>query len=935
MEQLEIEKKWQAYWKKHKIFTPQVDTSKKKFFGTVPYPYANSALHIGHGRTFTAADIMIRFQRLLGKNVLYPLGFHISGTPVLAVADGIKRGDKKQISLTKEAMRYYESDEKKVDELVMTFTQPKKLADYFSSKIEETFYTVGISVDWSKEFSTGDEGYKKFVSWQYRHLEKAGILEQGKYPILYSYVDEGAVGEDDIKDGDTEKVSIQEMTYILFKDKEVDEYFVVATLRPDALFGTTNLWVDPSHTILKVQVNDQVWLVNKGSFKKIKYQFDKVKIISEHKGSEFLGRTYITPLINREIPSAAANFIVANHGTGLVYSSPAGSPHDFLGLQEAKQEGRISPDVVAINSVVSKDKKGNVLMWEGSCPAESIVKKYNITSSTDERLEEVKQELYKIEHYGGIITGVGEEWEGLPVKHAKERVFEALLKANLGGTLYETSRRAQTRAGNEVIVANLQGQWFLNYSDEKVKQKAYDLLENMTYYPEILRNTQKGYLAWVQKRPCARKRGLGTPLPQDPEWVIEPLSDSTIYPLYYVISGFINDGRLDLDDLNDDVLNYFYFGGEKPAVEGIEELKAEVEYWGCFDFRYTAAPHMSNHLSFLIYHYSLLFKPDFQPRNITIGGLLIRDGQKISKSKGNGIPLIQIRETYGADLYRLYVAVGTSYDAEFDFRDEEIFQLKKKFDRWKELMFAAKSSKPLEYLEDIDSWLISRFYTRASQYLDAMSNMNPREAYIQILYEVLNEISHHSRRTSEERSIQILRMLYEDYARLMTPVVPHVCEELLDGEATHAIFELKEHLINKKVEELEGMTQDLLKTISYQKDRRGLTQLKKITCVQAKSERFLLFDRIKELLKETKEFKKILPVLLSEFDDKKFITTFVPKTLGSGLQAYLAKDKEKTYLESVKAFLEKEFNCVVDLVDADEFEAKQQSLPGSPGVLIE
>lgn len=482
IEQLEIEKKWQAYWQLEKTFEAK-PTEQPKYFGTVPYPYANSALHIGHGRMFTAADIMFRYQRLLGKNVLYPLGYHISGTPVLAVADGIANGDEKMIAITRQAISAYVFDEEEVENILASFTDVQAIADFFSSKIVDTFASIGLGMDFSKNFSTGDASYQQFVQWQYRKLEQEGILTQGKYPILYSAKDESAVGEDDIKDGDLDKVTIQEMHYILFQEKDAHVYFCVATLRPDALFGATNLWVDPTHTIAKVQVGTQTWYVNAAIIDKLTHQFDDVRVLEEFSGEKLLGKTFITPLINREIPVASAPFIDPKHGTGLVYSSPAGSPHDYMGLLAAKADGRLDESVQVIQTVTAKDKKGNLISWDGECAADHMRKKYGITSADDPKLEDAKQELYKIEHYGGTLSGLGQPWDGLPIKHAKEKVAQALQEQELGGILYETSRRATTRAGNDVIVANLHGQWFLDYSKSETKEKAKTLLEAMRFYP--------------------------------------------------------------------------------------------------------------------------------------------------------------------------------------------------------------------------------------------------------------------------------------------------------------------------------------------------------------------------------------------------------------------------------------------------------------------
>ncbi|MHA1627609.1 MAG: class I tRNA ligase family protein, partial [Candidatus Baldrarchaeia archaeon] len=88
-----IEAKWQKKWEKAKIFEADPDPSKEKFFLTVPYPYTSGALHIGHGRTYTIGDIIARFKRMQGYNVLWPMAFHITGTPIEGISARIRSGE--------------------------------------------------------------------------------------------------------------------------------------------------------------------------------------------------------------------------------------------------------------------------------------------------------------------------------------------------------------------------------------------------------------------------------------------------------------------------------------------------------------------------------------------------------------------------------------------------------------------------------------------------------------------------------------------------------------------------------------------------------------------------------------------------------------------------------------------------------------------------
>ena len=947
-EQLALEEKWQAIWKEKKAFQAQADSSKEKFFGTVPYPYANSILHIGHGRAYTTPDIFIRFQRLLGKNVLYPMAFHITGTPVLAVADNIARGDEKQIKLTRDAIADYVPDKAEQDKLIASFKEPHNIASFFSKTIASAFDAVGISIDWRRQFTTGEPLYNKCIQWQYKKLEEAGILVQGKYPILYSAKDENAVGEDDIKDGDVDKVSIQEMTYMLFQRKTAQEYFVVATLRPDALFGTTNLWIHADMDIVKLEVNKQVWIVAQAAQEKIMHQFDEVKVISKHKGSEFVGETCITPLIDREIIVANATFLDPKHGTGLAYSSPAGSPHDYIALQEAKQEKRLPQELQVIVTVTTTDKKGNSIVYDEECGAAAKNKKFGVKSSKDhDALEKAKQELYKEEHYGGKLNDACGVFAGTPISVAKEKVKQVLIEKNLGNTLLETSRRAVTRGGSDVIVANLEGQWFLDYTKEEVKKKAYALLEQMSYAPAKLRNTQQGYLEWVSMRPCARKRGLGTPLPQDPEWIIEALSDSTMYQMYYLFMHVMTRENVPAEELTIAVLDYILLGkGDvkklvttKLTETLLEEMRKEVVYWKSFDYRYTAGAHMSNHLSFLIYHYSIIFEQEYWPKNITVGGMLIKDGEKISKSKGNGIPLSHVPKKYGADLYRLYIAVGASYDVEMDFVDEEIFQLEKKFRRFKELMVQAKTATKVSYddFSDVSKWLISKFYSKVAQYKVAMNDMNIREAYIDVFYNFLNDIAYHERRTSTKQTYEALRFIYADYLLVMAPAIPHSCEELYEGESekliSNEVLTTDVHkYIATEIEERESMVEELIASIGRQKEQQKLANVQEITLIQAPHEKFALFDDIKESLAKKIPPKELFSSLAKKYPSQAtFIKRFVPKTLGTGVHTYLAKEKETKLLESLRSFIEKEFSATLHILDADTAkEVKGTPLPARP-----
>ena len=176
-----IEKKWQKKWKDEEIFIGKIDRTKPKWFSTTPYPYAQGPLHIGHFRTYVLADIFTRSKRQEGFNVFFPIAAHITGTPILSVSDRLKKREKKYWNLYKEYVGIYESDEKKIEQLLESFGDPMNVAMYFADKIVQDFQRMGISIDPTHQFTTGDPEYNRFIEWQYKVLNDKGYLAKDRF----------------------------------------------------------------------------------------------------------------------------------------------------------------------------------------------------------------------------------------------------------------------------------------------------------------------------------------------------------------------------------------------------------------------------------------------------------------------------------------------------------------------------------------------------------------------------------------------------------------------------------------------------------------------------------------------------------------------------------------------------------------------------------
>ncbi|MDD5112132.1 MAG: class I tRNA ligase family protein, partial [Candidatus Altiarchaeota archaeon] len=260
MEDDNIESKWLSRWKQDKVFESNPDSSKPKYFLTVPYPYASGALHVGHARSYTLGDVTARYQRMLGKNVLFPMASHITGTPILAIATKIKQGDKKAIDGNLNYVSYYVKDPAKVEETVKGFSEPANVASFYANAIRQDFESMGYSIDWRRFFTTGDKIYNAFVRWQYKHLHDKGYIVKGKHAVYYCPACNNPVTTDDIKSGD--EYSIEMTEFYLLKEPYQDGFLVAATLRPETIFGVINIWINPDGDYVKADIDGEKWYVS-------------------------------------------------------------------------------------------------------------------------------------------------------------------------------------------------------------------------------------------------------------------------------------------------------------------------------------------------------------------------------------------------------------------------------------------------------------------------------------------------------------------------------------------------------------------------------------------------------------------------------------------------------------------------------------------------
>ncbi|MEM5835210.1 MAG: leucine--tRNA ligase [Candidatus Aenigmatarchaeota archaeon] len=919
----EIEKRWQKAWEEEKIFEANAENGneKKKFFITAAYPYVQAPQHIGHARTYSVADTYARFMRMLGYNVLFPMGWHITGTPIIAISRRIKEKDEKLIKIYRDIFKV---PEKKIEE----FEDPKKVIEYFIEEIKDGMKRMGFSIDWRREFNTGDACYNKFIEWQFYKLYEKGLLKKGKHPVVWCPCCENPVGEHDTLED--KKGKIEEFTIVKFLLNGNEKiYLPAATLRPETIFGTTNLWINPNENYAKIKINNESWIVSEKSVEKLKLQKKNVEILEIIKGEELIGKEVIVPILNKIVKILPASFVDANHATGVVYSCPAHAPYDWIALKDLGSN--YEADKIQPISLVSTPGLGEF-------PAVEICKKLGIKNQFDEKLEEATQEIYSKEFHEGVLKENTGKYKGMKVAEAREAVKKDLIEENLADIMYELiNKPVICRCGKECVVKIIEDQWFIDYANKEWKDLAHKAIEEMNIIPDIFRKEYHNTIDWLEERACARKRGFGTRLPFDREWIIESLSDSTIYMAYYTISHIIKENKINAEQLIPEVFDYVFFGKgnieeiseySKISKDVLEKMRKEFSYWYPLDSRHSGEDLITNHLVFFVMNHVAIFPKELWPKQIVTNGFVLNEGQKMSKSLGNIIPLKDAIAKYSADVIRISVLLNASLDQDTNFTESLARTIENKI---KDIfLIIEKASDILE--EENERWIRSRLARCIDYVTKAMLELRIRDACNYLLFIFTEDIKWHLKKNNK-----ISKSLLIDWIKMLSPFMPFASEELWHRLGNKSFVSIEKWPARRDLDvyaELEetfiiNLIEDIKETIKLSKKEK----VNKIYVQIAEDWKWdtLLFIKEKGLKEAFKEFGKdkeklnILPKL------EKIIEEF-------GKEEILMINEFEA-LRKNKKFIEKEIGIEVEIINTFRDDLKNMfkekiSLPLKPALYI-
>ncbi len=838
---LDIEKQAQDLWKAERFHEKEVDATRQKIMVTFPYPYMNGRLHLGHGFSLSKPEFYSRFKSLKGYNVLFPFGFHCTGMPISAASlklkeeitqkHGIEKLNEIVAARAEKKLTYEQQPMTQYEIMLMNHVDPAIIENffdaeywlkYFPSRGQVDLEKFGAAVDFRRSFVTTSINpfYDSFIQWQFRKLKEKGFLKFGKRPSIYSEKDKQMCADHDRAEG--EGVLPQEYTLIKLlvvetKDEKLKELMVqgkkiilpAATLRPETMYGQTNCFVLPDGEYGVYEMpNDEIWVSGKHamrnlSFQELTLEHGKSKLLFSITGLKIIGSAVKAPLATYEkvyvLPMLS---ISMTKGTGVVTSVPSDSPDDFAVLSELKKKQPFREKFGLTDEMVLPFEPVPIIETAkyGTLAAVKACQILKITSMNEaEKLAKAKEDVYTDGFYTGVMT-VG-EFVGKKVQEAKPLIKAQLIQAGLAASYYEPEGKCVSRSGDECVVA-LCDQWYISYGSEEFREKLKDYIRSSDFqaFNENIRNVFLVALDWLKEWGCSRSFGLGTRLPWDHQYLVESLSDSTIYMAYYTIShvlhidlegqvlGKYNISASDITDAEWDAifLRKAYPEKSKLPVEMIEELRQSFEYWYPFDIRCSGKDLIKNHLTMSLYNHEYIWGTEGinkLPKGIFCNGWVLVDGEKMSKQKGNFLLLKDVCEKFSADVTRLTLAnAGDSLDdANIEVKSMDMLllrlsnleswmkDLKKSYDTFRETAEA-----DLAFFDSVFESEIKQIAINAEENFEKMVYREIVKDVFFNLQHVREEYKFHCGNAGYSK--KLIKFYLEIQLILLYPITPHFCE---------------------------------------------------------------------------------------------------------------------------------------------------------------
>ncbi len=721
----EIEESAQNYWEDKRVFESIEDQEKEKYYCLCMFPYPSGRLHMGHVRNYTIGDVVSRYQRMHGKNVLQPMGWDAFGLPAEGAAIKNNMAPSKWTRQNIEYMKY----------------QLKML---------------GFGYDWSRELATCDPDYYKWEQWMFTRLFEKGIAYRSDAIVNWDPVENTVLANEQVIDGKgwrsgatierrnmpqwflritdyceelleglddldwPEQVKVMQRNWIGrsegyeidFEIPHLDTAISVYTTRTDTLFGATYLALAPEHPIVQeiasLDNNVQEFLEDTKSQAVSEEALEKM----EKKGVP-LDFNAINPINGEEIPVWTANFVLMTYGTGSIMSVPAHDQrdHDFA----KKYDLHIQP------VIRSNDKDSN---------------------------HDFNKEAYIEE---GILFNSG-NYDGVSSAQAKDQIGELLTDKN---------------AAKKVINYRLRD-WLIS------RQRYWGA-------PIPVLTNEQGDLV------SESDENLPVSLPEEVEFdgVHSPLK--TMSDFYEVNDRDIPLVR-ETDTFDTFMESSWYYARFCSSDSDKAMLDDRAKYWLPVDLYIGGIEHAILHLLYARFYHKLLRDEGLVEGNepfkrLLTQGMVLNDGAKMSKSLGNTVDPEEMIQNYGADTVRLFMMFTSPPEQSLEWSDTAIngsYRFLKKL--WKLIKTHQDSIKDISGISSNEKFngnqnkLRRKTHQTISKVTDDIGRRYTFNTAIVAVMELVNEVSAFN--VDDELDRQVIKEAIESILLLLSPIVPHICHQL-------------------------------------------------------------------------------------------------------------------------------------------------------------
>lgn len=884
-----IQTKWQKKWADAGIFK-STENKKQKYYCLEMFPYPSAKLHMGHVRNYTMGDVIARFNRMNGFNVLYPMGYDAFGMPAENAAIKANSHPKK---FTEESIASIKKQQKELGlsydwdrEIASCYPEYYKWNQWIFLKFLERglAYKKESAINWCPSCATvlANEQVENGKCWRCKNEVEAKSLEQW-YLKITEYADQLLEDLDKLEGKWPERVITMQKNWIgrsygteIYFDivdedcKPTGQKVKTFTTRPDTVYGITYLVFAAEHPL--------VLELAKGT----EYE-DKIKrFISEQKkrsivertaeGKEkngmFLGKYFINPVNGEKCPLWVADYALMEYGTGAVMAVPAHDQRDFDFAKKYSLPIRvvINPDAFDLEP----DKMTRAYVEEG-----------NLVNSGDfngmnnkEAIEEISVFLeekgwgkrtvnYKLRDW--LISRQRYWGTPIPILYCEKCGIVPVPYEELPVVLPDNAKF--TGEGNPL--ANVED--FVNTKCPKCGEKARRETDTMDTFFDS---------SWYFFRYCSPKHDMA-PFEKEAADYWMPVDQ--------------------------------YIGGIEHAI--LHLLYA----------RFFTKVLRDMNLASVDEPFSRLFAQ----------GMVIKDGAKMSKSVGNVVSQEEISEKYGIDSARLFLMFLASPEKELEWSDKGVNGTYKFINKFFSL---SDKHEPADSIKDkVMLSKINRLIRTVTDSINAFS-FNTAVKEIMITVNFMAKFKGHISREVFSKSLNELMII-------TSPFIPHTCEEMWEKAGNRDFVSLQEwpkhddsridDPAEAEEELIENVRQDILSVIKL----AGIKDIERIRIIVAPEWKNKVFADIRGQLQSTREIGEIIKnVMIAEYSQE--ISKIVPmlvKDQSKIPNIILGEENELKALEQAKNMLENEFSTQIEIIKADGSSEQKagKAMPGKPAIILE